>query len=117
MFKLTSTHTAFDQPTLITSVLLRNSSFLIQYIHVTLHILLKHLLSIKYFPFFSGTPILQVAVPYSAVGTATPSYNLLFTIIPIPQLNTFIPHNIFPILLILDFTSATIHPSTVILDP
>ena len=52
-----------------------------------------------------------VSTPYSAVGTATPSYNFLFTFIPIAlQLNTF------PILLILDFTFGSILTSTVNFD-
>ena len=57
------------------------------------------------FLFFSTTAIFHVAALINAVGTAAPSYALLFTLIPIAlQLNTFIPPNTFPTALILDFT-------------
>ena len=61
-------------------------------------------------------PHSHVSATFSAVGTATPLYNIFFaTLISIAlQLNTFIPPNTFPTSLILDFTVSL--QSTVILD-
>ena len=79
----TSTHTALlDEPTLVTPVLLCISSFLTQSIRVIPHILLRNLISIS-FNHFSATAIPYASSPYSAVGTANPSYKLLFTFIPL----------------------------------
>ena len=91
---------------LVTSVLLWIFSLFTQSIYVPPHILLRHFIFIIFNIFFSATSILHVSSPYSAVGTATPSYNLLFIFILITlQLKIFILPNTLTVTLILDFAS------------
>ena len=82
-------HTALlDQPTLVISVHLHTTSFFTWSIPVTPHIVLTHLISIT-FNILSDADIHNVLAPYSAMDTAAPSYNLLFTLIPITLLLPF----------------------------
>ena len=87
---------------LVTPVLPHTTSFFTWSICVTPHTFLRHFISITFDLFFSATAIHYVSAPCRAVSTATPSYNLLFTFIPITLLlNILIPPNTFSTSLIL----------------